>query len=359
MSLLLYVTSLEARAGKTALGAALGRRLLENGKRVGYFKPVRVARGVNEGEDPDAGFMRQVLGLPEPVSALAPAMAADEMAEALSARRGAVASRVKAGLDAVSQDKDVVIVEEGLDDQGSGLALAQASGAAAQAVGAKALLVVRPTHRIKPEVVVSAARSLGQSFIGVVLNAVPQMHQRWVRDELMPALSKQGITVLGVIPEERALLAVTVEDMVKRLEADVVLCADRLGPLVEHIMVGCLTLDNGDLYYRRHASKVVISRADRPDFQFAALETPTHALFLTGNADTSFYVLEKAENLKVPVVRTRRDTPATIAALEPLLAAPTFYYPQKLERMARLVAQHVDAAGIFKALGLNIALQGA
>ncbi|MEK7873198.1 MAG: AAA family ATPase, partial [Chloroflexota bacterium] len=327
MSLLLYVTSLEARAGKTALGAALGRRLLENGKRVGYFKPVRVARGVNEGEDPDAGFMRQVLGLPEPVSALAPAMPADELAlrKAESARGGAVASRVKAGLDAVSQDKDVVIVEEGLDDQGSGLALAQASGAAAQAVGAKALLVVRPTHRTKPEVVVSAARSLGQSFIGVVLNAVPQMHQRWVRDELMPALAQQGITVLGVIPEERALLAVTVEDMVKRLEAEVVLCPDRLGPLVENIMVGCLTLDNGDQYYTRHSNKVVISRADRPDFQFAALDTPTHALFLTGNADTSFYVLEKAENLKVPVVRTRRDTLATIAALEPLLAAPAFY----------------------------------
>jgi|GEM_PF-222712 len=358
MSLLLYVTSLEARAGKTALSAVLGQRFLQLGKRVGYFKPVRVVRGAGESEDPDARYMQQVLRLSEPVSALAPAMPADEMAEAL-ARRGAVASRVKAGLDAVARDKDVVIVEEGLDDQGSGLALAQASGAAAQAVGAKSLLVVRPVQRVQPDMVVKAAKALGQGFAGVVLNAVPRMQERWVREELLPALTQQGVQVIGVIPEERALLSVTVEDMVKRLEAEVVLCPDRLGTLVENIMVGCLTLDNGDQYYTRHSNKVVISRADRPDFQFAALDTPTHALFLTGNADTSFYVLEKAETLKVPVVRTRRDTLSTIAALEPLLAAPAFYYPQKLERMTQLAAQHLDVAGIVKTLGLGAAPQGA
>lgn len=359
MSLLLYLASLEDRAGKTAFGAALARRLIQEGRRVGYYKPIAVVQGNHEGaiEDPDTRFFQQTLRLSEPVSALRPlAMTVDEVAMTIATDSHSLVNRAQAGLRQLLTDRDVIIVE-GLGGLAGNASMVQASATLAAALDAKMLLLVRPISRPEPETIVNAAKSLGERLLGVALNGVPSMSLRWAREELAPALTREGIPVYGIIPEERSLLAVTVEDMVQHLKAEVALCPDRLGALVENIMVGCLTLDSGDHYFRRRASKVVISRADRPDFQFAALDTPVHALFLTGNADTSFYILEKAQNLNVPVVRVRQDTLATIAALEPLLAEPSFYYPQKLDRMEQLIAQHVDLAAFYAALGLSPAPQ--
>ena len=47
----LYVTSFEGAAGKTLIGAGLGRHLQDKGRKVGYFKPI-----ITDSEDaPPAG----------------------------------------------------------------------------------------------------------------------------------------------------------------------------------------------------------------------------------------------------------------------------------------------------------------
>ena len=58
----LYVTSLEKGTGKTAVCAGLGKKLLSDGKKIGFFKPV-IADNQNpltEGLDGDAAFIKHI-----------------------------------------------------------------------------------------------------------------------------------------------------------------------------------------------------------------------------------------------------------------------------------------------------------
>ena len=72
----LYVTSLIGAAGKTMICAGLGKNLLNNGKKVGFFKPI-IAESV-EGTDGDALFMKQALNLDEPVDSICPVISGQE-----------------------------------------------------------------------------------------------------------------------------------------------------------------------------------------------------------------------------------------------------------------------------------------
>ena len=96
----LYVTSVEEGAGKTTICAGLGRYLQESGQRIGFFKPV-VGQGrlsATEAPEPDAVFMKQILGLEEPVESISPVMA--DWNQLLSGLKGAYA-RVATGKEVV------------------------------------------------------------------------------------------------------------------------------------------------------------------------------------------------------------------------------------------------------------------
>ena len=72
----LYVTSLEKGSGKTTICAGLGKHLLDDGKKIGFFKPV-IADSKNppmEGTDSDAAFIKRLFALKEPVDLLCPVL---------------------------------------------------------------------------------------------------------------------------------------------------------------------------------------------------------------------------------------------------------------------------------------------
>jgi len=62
------------RAGKTAICAGVGKNLLRNGKKVGFFKPIIAdTKSVPiEGTDSDAVFIKHIFALDEPVEYLCP-----------------------------------------------------------------------------------------------------------------------------------------------------------------------------------------------------------------------------------------------------------------------------------------------
>ena len=97
----LYVTSPYAGAGKTAVCAGLGRHLVGDGKKVGFFKPLVAEIKSPEAIDSDAQFMKQVLALKEPVENLCPVIGGE----------GDVAKKIKEAYAKVARGKDVVIVE--------------------------------------------------------------------------------------------------------------------------------------------------------------------------------------------------------------------------------------------------------
>ena len=332
----IYVTSLSQRAGSTAVAASLAALKASQGGTAGYFKPVTLNDGASDG---DAAFVKDALALSESLAQIAPHTAtADALAGGLGAAREAIAqawSQVKSGKDAIAVD--------GLPAAGD---LGTASAELADLVDGKVVGVVRYQRGMDAGEAQALKERFGDRLAGVILNGVPSLSQRAAREETIPALEHAGVRVLGAIPEDRLLLGFTVRDMSQRLGGTIQNSADRSEEIIEHLLVGANVLDSTQFYYERFDNKALITRADRPDLQWNAIDEHTRCLILTGGATPIAYVVDKATHAEVPVVTVPRDTLETIDDIEGFISTPTFHHPRKLERFTELLREHVDVVAL-------------
>ena len=238
-------------------------------------------------------------------------------------------------------DADIVLVE-----------------AADGAPGAASVLVVGFSRDLDAESVKSAANALGDGLVGVIVNRVPTLGARVAEETVKPALESAGLRVLGIVPESRVLFGITVDDLVERLEGRYALEAEGRDLLVEHVMVGANLLDAEDFpagpeYFGQRDKKAVIAKGDRPDFQWAAMNTPTHCLILTGDFEPIPYVLERAKELQVTIAVVEKDTLDTLDAIEEILSGPGLDGEAKLREFSALVESSIDTAALDEALGVG------
>jgi hypothetical protein len=337
----LYIASTEEAAGKTAFCLGIAQRLLERGKRVGFLKTVLADQEppTPGAVDEDTAFLNKMLNLKEsdgtPLS-----LTLEELEQALAGKDKGFDKKLKDSLAAASSGKDVVILE-GLSGQ------VQASAEIARRIGAKSLLVARYKKDLAEELA-TAAQKFGSDLLGVIINAVPAN-----RMEAASALAGDGIKLLGVIPEDRRLLAMTVGELVQYLGGQVLNGGGDLDELVENLMVGALCLDPAPLYLNRRANKAVITRVGRSDVQLAALGTPTRCLVLTGSTgQPNLQVMIQAEEKEVPIIQVEPDTLATLASLEGALKQVRFRQEKKMGRLQELMGEHFDFEALFQGLGL-------
>ena len=118
---------------------------------------------------------------------------------------------------------------------------------------------------------------------GILINRVPDDASDFVKKIAVPFLENKKVKVFGVLPEVRGLSALTVGELIRLLEAEVLTKYQRAEALVENLTVGAMTADAALSRFRRSSNKAVITGGDRTDIQLAALETSTTCLILTGN----------------------------------------------------------------------------
>jgi len=331
----LYVTSLEKGSGKTAVCAGLGKRLLTEGKKIGFFKPI-VTDGKKtpaSGADSDVEFLKHLFSLDEPVDLLCPALSGGSK----------LASSIKEAYAKVSQGKDVVIIE-GPSEQ------YQASRDIVKALNARVLIVESYSKDLSKTI--DSYKDFGQSLLGVVLNKVPKSRMEQVRSEASAQLGKAGVNILGVLPEDRILLALTVGELVEHIQGEVLRGAEQSAELIENLMLGALVVDPGPDYFRRKANKAVVVRSERPDMQMAAMETSTRCLVITGDTAPMPVVLDRAEEKNVPIISTTDDATAVVKNIEDALDETRFNQEKKLPKLTEIMEQHLDFQTLYKELNL-------
>ncbi len=308
----LYVVSAEESSGKTAVCAGIAVNLTNDGKKAGYLKP-QVAE--KDGSDGDIAFMKQVLGQTDAVNA-----------------------------PDIIKGRDVVLVEAMLghtpDDT-----LSKDTYGAAKEMQAKAIAVEAYTGEASKYA--DVYKGFGDSLLGVVINKVPESKLKQVKEEAEKQYTAAGIKVLGVIPENRTLLAVTVDELAEKIQGKILNNPEKAAELVENYMLGAMVVDSGLDYFGRKTNKAAIVRQDRPDMQLAALETSTRCLVLTGSSEPPVYnVLQKAEARGIPVVVTEKQAPDIVAGLEDTLLAARLNQEKKLSRLAEVVRQNLDIKAV-------------
>jgi len=352
----LYITSMETFSGKSALCVSLAKRLRRDGYRIGYMKPVstraRLAAGL---ADEDAEFFKQTFGLPDSLEDMIPVDITPRTLEAILRGEETTdfVARLRSAYERVAQGRDVVILEGGSNLR-EGYLIGLPTPQVGDLLGARELVVIKYNDDLQMlDDALTARVRLGESLIGVVLNAIPRQQMPFVQEAVKPALEARGVPVLAVLPQERLLLSVSVGDLAEFLSGKILCCADKADELVEHLMVGAMGVDSALTYFRRKPNKAVITGGDRPDIQLAALETSTKCLILTGNLSPSPIILGRAEEVGVPMILVRQDTLSAVEVIERFFGKTRFHLEKKVERFEELLEDRFDFARLYEALGLH------
>jgi BioD-like phosphotransacetylase family protein len=299
----LYVVSVEAGAGKTSVCAGLARNLMDAGKKVGYLKP-----NVEETGDSDLTFMKKLLQLDDATPA--------------------------------ANGRDTVLVEAMLGGTAADVQSQTVYGAAREM---QAKVIAVEAYADGAADYAAVYKGFGEALLGVLVNKVPKSRLDEVRNTAATRCNDAGVRLLGVIPESRTLLAVSVQELAERVRGTIISDADKADGLVENFMLGAMVVGSGVDYFGLMERKAAIVRQDRPDMQLAALDTPSACLVLGGSTEPPLYnVLERSRLKGIPVISTATPVSDIAETLDELLLGGRMNQEKKLPRLAELVKESLD-----------------
>lgn len=352
----LYITGAERYSGKTATCLALGVRFKLDGFRIGYLKPLSLQpwRIGSHTTDEDAAFVKQILDLSAEPWELSPVVITPEFLRhrLTDPNPEDLMVKVMEAFKSASQDKDVLILEGG-GSLREGYVVGLPTVGVVNQLGCQALVIAKYREEVRMlDDVLSTQARLGESFCGILINRVPADAQDFVSKIAVPFLEKKGVKVFGILPEVRGLSALTVGELIKLLEAEVLTKYQRSEALVENLTVGAMTAEAALSRFRRSSNKAVITGGDRTDIQLAALETSTTCLILTGNLRPSPLVIKQAEEFGIAVLLVRTNTMETIEQIEKFFGKTRLAQTTKLKQFQTLLDTHLDKERFYHSLGL-------
>ena len=356
----LQVISNRPGAGKTCLIGALTCRLTAAGKSVAYYKPLSPAAGA----DPDAAFMAQLLPeTPEPVPPpITSSLSEPRLSEAQRREIADAVARLDAAFDTVlvewsfpnapeetprvaSTPGESAPVE--LTPGGQAIAGAGELLAGGLLAGQPSLLLFGYSGGVDAGTeaarIAAAAKSLGDDLAGVIINGVTRHRRMAVEQQVVSVLRSAGTPVLGAIPEDREMLALTVRQVAEYLGGRWIQEPADAAAWVDRFLIGGNIMDSGPNYFGRYPNQAVITRSGRPDIQMACLTSDTKCLVLTGGEEPTEYIRVEARKRSAAVLLVPGNTLEVAESLAGLLEQANPYSEQKLSRFAALMERHLDS----------------
>ena len=354
MSPPLYIASVNSYAGKSLVALALGLELKQAGLRVGYMKPLGTLPHAVGGviTDEDAYFITQQLNPDGPLEAICPVLLTSELTQqVLTGEATGLATRIQEAYARVAAGRDVVIVG-GVGDLARGSLVGLSAPAVVELLGAKVVALAKSASDATVEEVLLAGRLLGERLAGVIFNFAGPDDQEALRGPLGQHLERRGIPVLGVLPPDEVLGAITVRELGELLPAKLLCCEKALDELIVHFVIGAMGVASASKYFRQRADKAVITGGDRADIQLAALQTATKAVVLTGNIYPSAVIVKRAQQLGVPLLLAPHDTLTTVERIEHITGRLRMRERAKVARAQSLFQRHVDLGRLRTVAGL-------
>jgi len=351
----LYVASTETFVGKSAVCIGLLRRMQRDGFNVGYMKPVSVSGAGASGAvmDEDAVFIRETLGIGDPIDQMVPVLITPGVVEAIL--RGQYSSYTRILRDAylnVSRNKDIVVLE-GTNTWSEGALVDLSADQVTDLLQAPGLLVTRYDSTLSVDTVLSVQRYVGERLLGVLLNQVDDSQFEFVRARVVPFLERRGIPVFAVLPRDPTLVGVSITELLAHLGGQLIGQREWCSRVAETLMIGAMSAEASMPFFRRRGNKVVVTGGDRADLQLAALRTHTSALVLTGNVKPAPEVVDRAGDLQVPLIIVPDDTLTTVERAERLFGRVRFHEDAKLRRFTELLEANFDYPRLYDALGVR------
>jgi BioD-like phosphotransacetylase family protein len=329
----IYIAGASSGAGTTAVTTGIATLLAKKGVAVTLIKAGHVGSSTNL--DADAAFHNTLFPTNAPPVGWPVAIEHDANATVLDG--------IARNLKEVALPAGLTLVE-GVSGNISDSERHTIDATLAEALDARVILVSSYAAASPAQV----AQVFGNRLIGTIVNSVPDHGKHVAETVLVAAFLAQDIQVLGLLPENRRMLAPTVADVAEHLGADVINRNGLTSPdtqlreLVEHFMLGGLFLDKGAYVFGRRENKAVIVRGDRPDLQMAALDTSTVCLILTNNKPPVQYITHHAQLRQVPMLAVSAPTMETMEKLHSIGDRVSVHSAHKSQCFAELLETHCD-----------------
>ncbi len=358
----LLVGSCEPFSGKSAVVLGIARQIMAADYPIRFGKPLATSlewdRKPDELPSPliddDVRFVGETLGLSE--DKLIPSL---NLIDPTSAEKRLLNGNLLAG-------KGFEDLKAQLNTPCEGLTLLEAAGSLhegllyglslcqlAEGLDANVLLVHLWQDSRSLDALLAAKEQLGDHLIGIVLNAVTPDEVFQLEESVVPALEELGLVVFGVMPRSPLLRSVAVEELVRRLGARVICCSERLELMVETLSIGAMNVNSAMEFFRRRRNMAVVTGADRTDIQLAALEASTQCLILTGAGEPLPQLINRAEELEVPLLKVEHDTLSTVEVIEQAFGHVRLHEKVKATYAFKLVEEHCKLERLFVALGIE------
>ena len=345
-----FIASKNSHAGKTFISIGLGLALIERGFKISYIKPFGKT-AIKKGKDivdEDALFIKESLGLTDPVSVVSPFIFTFEAQNAIyDSKTSHIKENVLSAINTALNDKDIVLIG-GAGDVFEGTVIGIDALTIINETKAKALVVDIWIGELTIDTFVSHKKLLGDNFIGAIINKVPANLYNHVKEKAVPFLEKQGIPVFGVFKKDKVLDAITVRHLIEVLNGGVLCCEDKLDEFVENFSVGAMDVDTALSYFRKISNKAVITGAHRTDIQLVAMETSTKCIILTGGMFTNDVVIGRAQTKGIPVISVPTDTFTTVEKIEKIMGKTMIREKSKVSRSKDIISAEFDMERFLK-----------
>jgi BioD-like phosphotransacetylase family protein len=345
----IYIASTEEASGKSVVAISLASIAKEIGEKIGYFKPITLEASLlhgGEGIDEDIEVMRRILGLKMQYDVLCPLTLKRDyfLKEFLNLDFSRCAESILKSYREASNGKDIMLIE-GPRALSIGAFLGCPVPKLARDFNAKVLLVLKFKDDFIVDEILQAQEYCARwdvKLLGVILNRIPQDAMGRVENVIKPFIEAQGIKVLGFIPEDKVLSALTAGEVCDFIGGEVLAGEDGLNNLIETILIGAMTPESAAKYFRKVTNELVITGGDRSDIILTALETGVSAIILTGNLYPSVKVFPKADHLKIPLIIVPYDTYTTLQHIQKIIGRIKPGDPRRINAAINLVRKNVD-----------------
>ncbi len=349
-----YISTIEADAGKSLVSLGLVDLLLRRSPKIGYFRPI-----VSSTEDAHLQLLLDHFRLPQTAEETYAFTYAEASRYLGAGQTDILLDGIIRRYKALEARCDFVLIE-GTDFSGESAPFEfDANAAIARNLGCPVLLVGSGQGRSPGE----AARQLRVAMdnfqqeetevIGAIVNRVPAEHAPAYLAELRASLGGTGKhKELAVIPYDDTLASPTVREVATQLGASILYAADdTLERPVRRFSVAAMQLPGLLNYVTEDCA--IITPADRGDIMVGTLvahRSPNYpsisCLVVTGpfDIDPNIVNLLEGNTFGVPVLRVSTNSYETAVALNGVRARLSTKVPEKIELALRLFHESIDTS---------------
>ena len=311
----LFISSTGDHAGQSIVACAVALRLLEKKIKPGIFKPfgTGLVRIDDMWTDPDAQLFKEILNLEDPLEMICPYL----ISEKVETLHGPVEilEKIEFLAHELLKEKDIVLIlgSKHIFFDDAPYSLPDIS--LMSELNADLVLIHRYRQTSTTLYSILSVHSLLKDRVkGVVINRVPPDQVSDVKEQVLPALSKNGISNIAVLPEEPFLLLRSIEEIREMLDGKIICGDEYLDRLVGGITVGMPGMDKGLMIFKRIYNKIVLLEPSTTSRKIAGI-------LLTGNREPPRQVLEAARKSQIPLILIKEDSFVAKEQLEKSVAS--------------------------------------